>query len=69
MFEVANDDPIIGDRIAEVINMIRPPSALFEMSLLARIAKAWSRRLVKGRPAAAPTTAMPPLVAAPVVSA
>jgi 2-polyprenyl-6-methoxyphenol hydroxylase-like FAD-dependent oxidoreductase len=69
MFEVANDDPIIGDRIAEVINMIKPPSALFEMSLLARIAKAWSRRLVKGRPAAAPTTAMPPLVAAPVVSA
>src|SRR5579863_6352444 len=69
MFEVANDDPIIGDRIAEVINMIKPPSALFEISLLARIAKAWSRRLIRGRPASEPATPMPPLVAAPVVGA
>ncbi len=69
MFEVANDDPRIGDRIAEVINMIKPPSSLFEMSLLAMIAKAWSRRLIRGKPAAAPDTLMPPLVATPAVSA
>jgi 2-polyprenyl-6-methoxyphenol hydroxylase-like FAD-dependent oxidoreductase len=61
IFEVANDDPNIGERIGEVINMIKPPSALFEMSLLALIAKAWSRRLIKGRPTAAPATPMPPL--------
>lgn len=29
IFEVANDDPNIGERIGEVINMIKPPSALF----------------------------------------
>ncbi|HSU91795.1 MAG TPA: hypothetical protein VLI44_10090 [Sporolactobacillaceae bacterium] len=61
MFEVAGDDPNIGERIGEVINMIKPPSALFEISMLALIAKAWSRRLIKGKPAAAATTPMPPL--------
>ena len=49
MFLVANDDPEIGDRIGEVINMMKPPSALFEPSLLRLIAKAWSRRLIRGR--------------------
>jgi hypothetical protein len=66
MFEVANDDPNIGERIGEVINMVKPPSALFEMSMLALIAKAWSRRLIKGKPAAAPTTPMPPLTLSPL---
>jgi 2-polyprenyl-6-methoxyphenol hydroxylase-like FAD-dependent oxidoreductase len=65
MFEVAGDDPNIGERIGEVINMIKPPSALFEMSLLAMIAKAWSRRLIKGKPAPALATPMPPLTLVP----
>jgi hypothetical protein len=61
MFQVANDDPAIGERIGEVINMMKPPSALFEASLLKLIAKAWSRRLIKGRKRESESTAMPPL--------
>jgi 2-polyprenyl-6-methoxyphenol hydroxylase-like FAD-dependent oxidoreductase len=61
MFAVADDDPAIGDRIGEVINMMKPPSALFEPSLLKLIAKAWSRRLIKGRRQPRETAAMPPL--------
>jgi 2-polyprenyl-6-methoxyphenol hydroxylase-like FAD-dependent oxidoreductase len=61
MFEVANDDPEIGERIGEVINMMRPPSALFELSLLKLIAKAWSRRLIMGRRKQEAVAMMPPL--------
>ncbi len=66
MFEVQTDDPEIGERLGEVINMMRPPSALFEMSLLARIAKAWGRRLVKGKPPVAESAPMPPLNVMPI---
>jgi hypothetical protein len=61
MFEVANDDPAIGERIGEVINMVKPPSVLFEASMLKMIAKAWSRRLIKGRPRPEALATMPPL--------
>jgi 2-polyprenyl-6-methoxyphenol hydroxylase-like FAD-dependent oxidoreductase len=61
MFEVAGDDPAIGERIGEVINMMKPPSALFELSLLKLIAKAWSRRLVGGRRQRKEAAIMPPL--------
>jgi hypothetical protein len=64
MFQVADDDAAIADRIGEVINMMKPPSALFETSMLARIAKAWSQRLVTGRRPAVDTAAMPPLALA-----
>ncbi len=61
MFAVANDDPEIGERIGAVINMMKPPKSLFEPSLLRMIAKAWSRRLVKGRRREKEVAAMPPL--------
>jgi len=61
MFDVANDDPAIGERIGEVINMMKPPSALFEAPLLGMIAKAWLRRLVRGKRSQPEATAMPPL--------
>jgi hypothetical protein len=61
MFDVANDEPAIGERIGEVINMIKPPSALFEPPLLGMIAKAWLRRLIRGRRSQPEATAMPPL--------
>ena len=61
MFQVANDDPAIGERIGEVINMVKPPSALFELSLLKLIAKAWSRRLIGGRKPQQEAASMPPL--------
>ena len=61
MFQVANDDPEIGERLGEVINMMKPPSALFDMSLLRLIAKAWSRRLIKGKKQEKEAATMPPL--------
>jgi 2-polyprenyl-6-methoxyphenol hydroxylase-like FAD-dependent oxidoreductase len=61
MFQVANDDPAIGERIGEVINMMKPPSALFEASMLKLVAKAWSRRLIKGRQLRNDAVPMPPL--------
>jgi 2-polyprenyl-6-methoxyphenol hydroxylase-like FAD-dependent oxidoreductase len=61
MFEVADDEPAIGERIGEVINMMKPPSALFEPPLLRMIAKAWLRRLFIGKRSQPQTTAMPPL--------
>jgi 2-polyprenyl-6-methoxyphenol hydroxylase-like FAD-dependent oxidoreductase len=61
MFQVANDDPEIGERIGEVINMMKPPSALFEASMLKMVAKAWARRLIKGRRQREDAVPMPPL--------
>ncbi|HEY6419085.1 MAG TPA: hypothetical protein VIX59_08785 [Candidatus Binataceae bacterium] len=63
MFEVQGDDPVIGDRLGEVINMVKPTSALFERAMLVRIAKAWVRRLFHGRPKEEPFTEMPPIFA------
>ena len=60
MFQVGDDDPAIADRIGEVINMMKPPSALFETSMLRLIAKAWSRRLIKGRRRRQESAPMPP---------
>jgi hypothetical protein len=61
MFAVANDDPEIAERIGAVINMMKPPRSLLEASMLKMIAKAWSRRLVKGRRREKEQGAMPPL--------
>ncbi|MGC1677290.1 MAG: hypothetical protein WA740_07120 [Candidatus Binataceae bacterium] len=47
----------------------RQPSALLDRQILARIAKAWSRRIVKGRPKAESNSAMPPLGAASTLGA
>ena len=66
MFEVQLDDPEIAERLGEVINMMKPPSALFELSLLGRIGRAWGRRLLNGRPPEGEKTPMPPLSAMPV---
>jgi 2-polyprenyl-6-methoxyphenol hydroxylase-like FAD-dependent oxidoreductase len=61
MFAVANDDPEIAERIGAVINMMKPPRSLLEASMLKMIAKAWSRRLVKGSRREKEQGAMPPL--------
>ncbi len=61
MFQVASDDPQIAERIGEVINMMKPPSALLEASMLKMVAKAWSRRLIKGRRLRRDVVPMPPL--------
>lgn len=61
MFQVQTDDPAIAERLGEVINMVKPPSALFEMSLLVRIARAWGRRLARGPRIVPVATPLPPL--------
>jgi hypothetical protein len=69
MLEVGNDDPKIGDRLAEVVHMVRLPSALLDREILVRIAKAWGRRIIGRRPKAESNGAMPPLGAAPALGA
>jgi hypothetical protein len=40
--------------------MVKPPSSLFERRILMRLARAWGRRLIHGRPAPPALTPMPP---------
>ncbi len=63
LFEVQVDDPAIAERLGEVVNMVKPPSALFELPFLGRIATAWAKRIVWGAPGRPEFTPMPPLVA------
>jgi 2-polyprenyl-6-methoxyphenol hydroxylase-like FAD-dependent oxidoreductase len=65
MFEVQNDDSEIADRLGEVINMVKPPTALFEPKMLMKIARAWGKRLVGRRRAKPVETPMPPQLEAP----
>jgi 2-polyprenyl-6-methoxyphenol hydroxylase-like FAD-dependent oxidoreductase len=69
MFEVQSDDPQIGELLGEVINMVKPPSELFKPAMMARIARAWSRRLIKGKPSLRDDSSMPPLTELPIVDA
>jgi 2-polyprenyl-6-methoxyphenol hydroxylase-like FAD-dependent oxidoreductase len=62
MFQVQDDDIEISNRLGEVINMVKPPSAMFEPSMLMRIAAAWGRRLISARAENSPKTEMPPLL-------
>jgi hypothetical protein len=66
LFVAGNEDQVVRDRIGEVINLIEPPSALFELPILGRAAIATVRRAFKpkSRPEAIP--ALPP--AAPEVA-
>ena len=64
MFEVQNEDIEITNRIGEVINMVKPPSAMFEPQMLMRIAAAWGRRLIGSQPAVTGMSKMPPLLTA-----
>ncbi len=64
MIEVGAEDQVIADRLSEVVNMLRPPGSLFEARMLARIARAWGRRMVRGRQAPAEVSSMPPLLPA-----
>jgi 2-polyprenyl-6-methoxyphenol hydroxylase-like FAD-dependent oxidoreductase len=63
LFEVQLDDRAIAERLGEVVNMVKPPSALFELPFLGRIAAAWAKRIVRGAPVRPEFTPMPPLVA------
>jgi 2-polyprenyl-6-methoxyphenol hydroxylase-like FAD-dependent oxidoreductase len=64
MFKAGETDAEIQDRLGEVINMVKPPSALFEGPMLYRFARAWMHRLVHGAPKEGTPGEMPPLSAA-----
>jgi len=69
MFDVQTDDPMISHRLGEVINMMKPPSSLFEREILARIARAWVRRLARRKAGSSLMTAMPPPLSVEPVAA
>ncbi|HUO04292.1 MAG TPA: FAD-dependent monooxygenase [Candidatus Binataceae bacterium] len=64
MLDVLPDDPEIADRFGEVFNMMKPPSSLFDLDLIGRVAKAWAVRLVYGPQTTRAQTPMPPLATA-----
>ncbi len=64
----AMDDPVVRDRMGEVFNMLKPPSALFDAPILGRSLLATARRAVKRRSRPAQIPAMPPPAAEPARS-
>jgi 2-polyprenyl-6-methoxyphenol hydroxylase-like FAD-dependent oxidoreductase len=60
LFFAANDDPVVRERIGRVMNMLMPPSALFELPILARALAASVRRALSRRNTADSIPAMPP---------
>jgi 2-polyprenyl-6-methoxyphenol hydroxylase-like FAD-dependent oxidoreductase len=61
MMKAGQSDDEIQNRVGEVINMVRPPSALFEGPILYRFARAWLRGLASGAAEPAVATPMPPM--------
>ncbi len=59
MFLAAGDDPVVRDRMGEVFNMLKPPSALFDARILRRVLLATARRAIRRKPQSA-IPAMPP---------
>jgi hypothetical protein len=63
MFKAGQADAEIQNRVGEVINMVKPPSALFEGPMLYRAARAWLRGLTSSTPETRKPDPMPPLSA------
>jgi 2-polyprenyl-6-methoxyphenol hydroxylase-like FAD-dependent oxidoreductase len=64
VFASAADDAFVRNRMGEVINLLKPPSALFDPQMLRHLAVATIRKIVK-RPevSTAPIPSMPPALA------
>ena len=61
LFTTAAEDAILRRRIGEVLNMLRPPAAFFELSIMSRVAVGSLHRLCKTKQAPEqPIPAMPP---------
>ncbi|MBM4258425.1 MAG: FAD-binding protein [Deltaproteobacteria bacterium] len=64
LMSLSDDDPVLKRRVGEVINMLRPPSALFAPSIIGRVA--WcslQRRLTGSARLSQEVSAMPPALA------
>ncbi|MGH7948324.1 MAG: hypothetical protein ACREQF_03780, partial [Candidatus Binataceae bacterium] len=68
MFRAGNDDEVVREQIGDVIQMMKPPSTLFEPQILARCALASVRRKLAPKPAPRPIAKMPPLIAEPATA-
>jgi 2-polyprenyl-6-methoxyphenol hydroxylase-like FAD-dependent oxidoreductase len=60
IFTAGNDDMIVRNRIGEVMHMLKPPAALFELPILGRAALATLRRMIRRRSQPAAIPSMPP---------
>jgi hypothetical protein len=61
LMTLADRDPVLKRRVGEVINMLRPPAALFSPSIVGRVAwRALQRRLSGQENQSQPVSAMPP---------
>jgi 2-polyprenyl-6-methoxyphenol hydroxylase-like FAD-dependent oxidoreductase len=60
LWEIQRHDDVLRERIIDVINMVRPPSALFTPSSLARIALAMAKARTRGNSGSGVTTPIPP---------
>jgi 2-polyprenyl-6-methoxyphenol hydroxylase-like FAD-dependent oxidoreductase len=69
MMKAGESDGEIQNRVGEVINMVKPPAALFEGPMLYRFARAWLHGRAGGAPKPAAPTPMPPMSAAEAASA
>lgn len=64
MIELASDDPVLGRRLSEVINMLRPLSALFALPIAARVVVSKVKRYLRPKKAETrPIPALPPVTA------
>ena len=61
LFTTAGTDAALRRRIGEVIHMVRPPSALFELPVVAQVARAALGRLVRPATVEGLPSAMPAL--------
>ncbi|HKA54348.1 MAG TPA: hypothetical protein VKJ47_11870, partial [Candidatus Binatia bacterium] len=61
LFQAGRDDRVLRRRVGEVLNMLNPPSAVFEPMIIARVALWTLRQRLKGATTTTqPIPAMPP---------
>ena len=60
LWEIQRHDDVLRERIIDVINMVRPPSALFTPSSLARIALAMAKARTRGNSGSGVSAPIPP---------
>jgi len=61
LFTLSDSDPVLKRRVGEVLNMLRPLSALLAPAIIGRVAWSATRRRLGGQPdQSQPVSAMPP---------
>ena len=61
LMTLSDSDPVLKRRVGEVINMLRPPTALFAPAIIGRVAWRATQRWLSGQPRPSqPVSALPP---------